>query len=407
MRTTPNVIDGQDTPGIQAGPTTQTAAPRALQAISARRQPAGTNPHGLSAVEPLRVVVLTPAVGGQGGIARMMDGIGEAAAERETGDVSVRLVGTRGSDGGMWPVVYFGALATIAWLCSTRRCDVLHVNLASFGSTYRKLLLAWIARITGTPYVLHLHGGQYQEFWDTRPRLVKRLLATLFLRAARIIVLGAVWKDFIAARVPDAASRIQVMPNATRRPPGAPSRERSADPLQILFLGKLSKEKGVPELLQALTSLRSDRAWRAVLAGDGDVETTRQAVLRAGLDDRIDVPGWVGPDDVAALWQRSDIFVLPSHIENLPLSIIEAFAHGVPVVSTPVGSVPEIVEDGDTGLIVPVGDARALADALSRLVADEALRLRLAEAGRTAFDAKFEMGGYLERMIALWKSAAR
>jgi glycosyltransferase involved in cell wall biosynthesis len=93
-------------------------------------------------------------------------------------------------------------------------------------------------------------------------------------------------------------------------------------------------------------------------------------------------------------------------IENLPLSIVEAFAHGVPVICTPVGSVPEIVEDGRTGLIVPAGDSKALARALKRLIQDKGLRNSLASAGLEAFAARFELGGYVRRLAALWKAAA-
>jgi len=358
--------------------------------------------------QPLRVLVLTPGVDGMGGISRMMNGVADEVAGRQPTDLSVRFVSTRCDARLLRPFVFLASLVLVSIACILRRCDVLHINLSSFGSTYRKLLLAGIARFTGVPYVLHLHSGQYREFWKTRSQALTGAINALFRSARQIIVLGPAWADLVVEHVPEATCRITVLPNATREPAKSRSLNRGGteEPICILFLGLLNDAKGVPLLLKALGALASDTRWSAVLAGNGDVSGTREAVRILGIKDRVDVPGWLGPEDVERLWQRGDIFVLPSFIENLPLSIVEAFAHGVPVICTPVGSIPEIVEHGRTGLIVPVGDSEALAEALSRLIKDERLRSALAEAGRQEFAARFEISGYVDRLITLWRTVA-
>src|SRR3569623_3145391 len=117
--------------------------------------------------------------------------------------------------------------------------------------------------------------------------------------------------------------------------------------------------------------------WRATIAGDGEVETARRVATEMGLDDRVDLPGWVGPEDVARLISEADVLVLPSFAENLPVSVIEGMASGLAVVATPVGAVEDIVTDEVSGLLVAPGDVDGLTRALTRVVSETALRARL------------------------------
>ncbi len=354
---------------------------------------------------PLRVIVLTPGVGGLGGISRMMDNVSEELAGRQETGVAVRFVSTRGDVPLLKPLVFLQAVLRVASICMAGRCDVLHINLASSGSTARKLVFGTIADACRTPYVIHLHGAEYREFWTARGDLAAKIIDRFFRRAAGILVLGRVWEEFVAKRVPEAARRINILPNATRAP-DLPRSPKSGQPIVISFLGRLGPRKGTPQLVDALAALPVG-GWRAVLAGDGEIAETRALVRNLDLTDRVDVPGWVGPEQVDQILQETDIFVLPSLAENLPMSIIEAFAHGIAVISTPVGSVPDMIEDGSTGLIVPVGDSVALADALQRLIADPELRQTLGANARDAHAAHYRLSSYTDRLVALWQAAAR
>jgi nucleoside-diphosphate-sugar epimerase/glycosyltransferase involved in cell wall biosynthesis len=355
----------------------------------------------------LRVIVLTPGVNGMGGISRMMDWVAEEIGRRPSAEVDLIQVSTRGDKLYLRPFLFLSSIARVASACVLRRCDLLHVNLASQGSTYRKLVLAGIARLTGTPYVVHLHGGSYREFWAGLPSRVASLVDDLFCNARRVVVLGSSWASLVSGRVPEARSRITVLPNAVPRPSRAVDRTVDRSPLTVVFIGRLNAAKGVPELVEALSRIRSLGGWNAVLAGDGEVERTREAIRVAGLADRVSVPGWLDPGEVDALWQRAGILVLPSFIENLPLSIIEAFSYGVPVISTPVGSISELVDHGRTGLLVPAGDVDALVAALRRLVEDPGLCAKLAAEGRAEYAARFELAGYVDRLVKIWIDAAR
>ncbi len=153
----------------------------------------------------------------------------------------------------------------------------------------------------------------------------------------------------------------------------------------ILFVGRLSPEKGVTTLLDALASMGPDA--RLLLVGTGPSGEELEGVARQrGLGARAVFLGPKQPPEIRTLMAGARALVLPSLAENFPLVLLEAMAAGLPVVATSVGGIPEIVRDGDTGLVVPPRDAAALARALTRVANDDLLWRRLARAGRVAVE---------------------
>lgn len=352
----------------------------------------------------LNVLVATPvAATGQGGIDRVMAAL-KGELERDPRGTVARFGATRGAGSVLLSPLHMARfLGQMVTMKARGQLDLVHINLASFGSTHRKLFVAALARQLGVPYVLHLHGGNYPDFWKDDGSALSRRIRRMFSGAARVIVLGETWRRFVISRAPEIAGRVVVIPNAAARP--ALPHTGGGEVAHILFLGRINDMKGAPQLGEALARMRDLPNWRATLAGDGHVEAARTKATEYGLADRVRLPGWVGPDRVAALIASADILVLPSFVENLPLSIIEAMASGVAVVATPVGAVPDIVRDGETGLLVPVGDVEALASALIRLVGDPALRKRLGDAGLTLHREKLDLPPFADSMSATWNAA--
>lgn len=161
-----------------------------------------------------------------------------------------------------------------------------------------------------------------------------------------------------------------------------------SDPPVVTVVGRLAPEKGHLILIEAM-ALLADRgvALRARIVGGGDLAPAIAAAVHdAGLDDAVDLVGEVAPHEVRPLVESSDIFCLPTFDEGLPVSIMEAMAVGVPVVSTYVNGIPELAVDGRTAMVVPAGNAEALADALAAAATDVGLRARLATAAREAVE---------------------
>ena len=195
--------------------------------------------------------------------------------------------------------------------------------------------------------------------------------------------------------------------DSARFPP-PPAIERIAGPVQILSVGRAVEKKGHGDLLQALARLPPDLAWRLVHIGGGPLaETLQRQATALGLAPRIDWRGAQPQEAVLAACRAADFFVLASRIagdgdrDGLPNVLMEAQSQGLACLSTRVSAVPELIEDGVTGLLVEPGDVPALAAALARMIGDPALRLRLGQAGAERVARDFAFGPGVERVAAL------
>lgn len=355
--------------------------------------------------DKLHVVIATPlGEHGKGGVDRVMDVIRTHARTHPDPAFAFHFLTTRGKGSILLSPLYLMAAALrLVGLKATRRADVLHINIGKRGSALRKLVLCSLARRLALPYVLHLHGSEFRLYWESVGPSLSAQLEAAFGDAARTVVLGKVWAHYIAERAPGA--RIEIVPNATFAPHPPPGDRPRTAPAHILFLGEIGPRKGVPELVKALAALPRDGAWRATLAGNGAVDETRAEVARLGLDGKVTVRGWAGPQDVERLLRDSDVLVLPSHHENLPMSVIEGMAYGLAVVTTPVGAVPDIIVSGETGLLCPPGDAQALAEGLRAVVSDPALRKRLGRAAQAFHREHLDAPAFVHRLKSVWAAA--
>lgn len=339
---------------------------------------------------------------GKGGMASLVVHLAEALPKRLP-HVAIEIVDSYGPGAFRAMPFYFARAAVrVAWACLTRRADLVHLHMSHYGSVTRKLILAAIAQGLGVRTVVHLHGSDFDANYNGLPRWQQKLVVAVLKRAARVIAIGTFWRDFAVGTLGLDPGRVALIHNGA---PAVPWRARASGAApRLLMLGELGPRKGTPELLAALASpALKDKAWSAVLAGNGPVERYRAEAAALGLGARVALPGWQGAAEVRALLDEADVFVLPSRQEGLPIAILEAMACGAAVVATPVGAIPDAILDGETGLIVPPGDAAALARALARLIDDPALRARLAQNARRRFAAMFTIERTADAVAALYR----
>lgn len=184
-----------------------------------------------------------------------------------------------------------------------------------------------------------------------------------------------------------AANRIEIVAPGTAKPATAAPAPKAAGPLGLLAVGTVTPRKGHLLLVEALAGLR-DCAWQLTCIGSLERDTATAAALRAAiraqhLDDRIVLAGECASPVLAAAYRSADLFVLPSYEEGYGMVYAEALAHGLPVIATTAGAIPETVP-ADASLLVPPGDVTALRDALHRVLQDASLRARLAAGAATA-----------------------
>lgn len=272
----------------------------------------------------------------------------------------------------------------------SRDLHVAHVHTCSGLSYFLDGVLVMTARMCRVPVVLHIHGGRFDQFLDELDPLRRWLARLIARRAARVVVLSESWRERLATRLPGA--QMSVVENGVPVPVRTLDQRAPSEPL-ILFLGAICRSKGIEDLIRAASCL--PESSRVVLVGPetekGFLQTMTSLVSDLGLENRVEFAGPAQSSDKAVWLARAMIFVLPSYVEALPISILEAMAVGVPVVATSVGAVPSVIENERTGLLVAPGDVEALAVALNRLLADPTLRTDLTSRARLECTERFSI----------------
>jgi glycosyltransferase involved in cell wall biosynthesis len=283
-------------------------------------------------------------------------------------------------------LVLFRALAVYVWCLLTKRVELVHAHAAMRGSFWRKGLFTSLARLFSVPVILHLHGSEMKPFYESQPPILQRLIRRHLEKATRVIVLSESWREFVSRIAP--AAHIIVVPNYVIVPPAADPQQRH--PQDILFLGLIGPRKGTFDLIPAFAEVSSKYPQaRLTIGGNGEIEQARSLIGTLDLDGRAALAGWVGPEAKKKLLRSSGIYVLPSYNEGLPMSVLEAMAAGLAVITTRVGGIPELITDGTDGLLIEPGDTEGLKRSISALLDDNELRDRLAIAGRLRVEEKY------------------
>jgi glycosyltransferase involved in cell wall biosynthesis len=275
------------------------------------------------------------------------------------------------------------------------RPQILHVNSAKAAALGR--LAAWIVRVPVRVYTVHGWAFLADEgLASTGYRWVERGLRRL--TTVTICVSENERRAGVAARACDEATTV-VIRNGVERT-NAAREESSSRPPRLVMVGRLQAPKDPLTLIGALAYLHG-QDLEALLVGDGPERgTVEEEVRRAGVESTVRLLG--ERSDVAELLRGAEIFVLSTRSEGLPLSVLEAMAAGLPVVASNVGGVPELVVDGETGLLVPPGDPRSLAAAIERLLQDPSLSRRLGEAGRARVADQFDIARVRQAHVDLY-----
>jgi glycosyltransferase involved in cell wall biosynthesis len=192
-------------------------------------------------------------------------------------------------------------------------------------------------------------------------------------------------------------------------PPPAPRSHPDDESLRILYVGRLVPEKGGPVLVDAVAQLPARGVpVRVRMVGGGELmEPLCRQIEQGGLTGRIELIGPVGQDDLANHYHWADVFVLPSFQEGLPVVLMEAMATELPVVTTQIAAISELVVDGQMGRVLPPGRSDALAEALAELAADPQLRRDMGRRGRAAVQREFTSDRSAAGLIDFFTHVAR
>jgi glycosyltransferase involved in cell wall biosynthesis len=289
----------------------------------------------------------------------------------------------------------------------------IHSPDGAFLSTILFILLARLAR---TNMLVHMHGTDWEEFY-TRRSAFNRSYTWIGLRIARrIVVLYPLWAENIRKICPTADVLVVRNLIHDQDPPQPAEVQQLKEQLGlteehfvVITIGYVGWRKGSFVILNAVPQVASqDPSVRFVLVGSeefsGEMAQLTQRVDKENLAAWVTFTGELERSKANLFYSLADVYLLPSFIEGMPITIIEALRSGLPVISTRVGGIPDMIEDHVSGLLLDPGAPNEIAEAVLLLRNDQQLRKKLAEGARRTFEDKFEFSRGIEEIRAAYRS---
>lgn len=258
------------------------------------------------------------------------------------------------------------------WMIFHKEIEIVHVHGSSGSSFWRKRLFINIAKLFNKKIVLHMHSGRFVDFSKDHKKSVSNTLK----KCDAVIALSEYWKDFFEKEFD--YHKVTVVKNVIAKPIFCKQEHKQ---FTLLFLGLIGFNKGIYDLLDVIDTHQEEFRGDLILkvGGNGEVEKLQELIAKKGISDIVNYEGWVSGDKKADLLNGADVYVLPSYKEGLPISILEAMSYSLPVISTRVGGIPEIIINGKNGFLINPGDKEALYESIIKLKNSEELRIKMGE----------------------------
>ena len=276
------------------------------------------------------------------------------------------------------------------YLIIRHRCQIVHIALSSYSSFYKSAIFILIAGLLRRKIVIHLHGGSFEQFYDDSPNFIKKCICAAFEKSDTVVTLSEKWRRFVSEKLAITPGKIAILNNSYghefdgfKVPDEELLHRQNGNICKLLFLGSISRKKGVIDLLESCARLSAhSENYQLLLAGGekepGILKRIDDLIARHHLAENVKLLGEVDAEQKLQVFAESDIFILPSHAENFPVAIIEAMRAGLPVIASKVGAVAEIIDEPDNGLLFEAGDITSLTEKIERLLKDATLRQSMA-----------------------------
>lgn len=294
------------------------------------------------------------------------------------------------------------AFIRLMGLLFRRRVGLVHCHSAMKRSFWRKSVYALTSRLAGVPVVFHLHGSEMKTFVEEQPAVLQRLIGWILEKQSVVVVLSDSWLRYVKSISPRA--NVKVLPNFVELPELRRNAASSKGAVEVLFLGLVGTRKGIYDLLPAYKdALAKVPALHLIIGGNGEVDQAQALAVDLNIEKQVVFAGWVSGETKVDLLKRAQIYVLPSYNEGLPVGLLEAMSWQVPVISTRVGGIPELVREGVDGLLIDAGDRSALSSAIVELAQNSKLRQKMGIAARDQVESSFSRSVVMPKLEELYR----
>jgi len=326
----------------------------------------------------LRVLVLATGKKSTGGIVSVLKLYEQSLLWKK---YHCRWIGTH-RDGNIIRKLFYFFSALSQFLFFLPFYDIVHIHFSTTSSAIRKYPFFLLAKSFKKKIVIHLHcGTQIDDIWSY-------VYQTMFEQCDTAIVLSEVLKEKVEEHV-GKSEKIIVVYNPC---PIVLNKKMYKKQNYILFSGHLNIDKGYKDLILAFSKIASNFPdWSLVFAGNGEIEQAANYGKELGVDNQVKLLGWVCGEEKHKAYCEASVLCLPSYAEGFPMTVLDAWAYGLPVVTTPVGGIPDIAVDGVNMLLFNPGDVNTLAIKLQMIISDGNLRNRLSEESKKLAIGKFSL----------------
>jgi len=349
----------------------------------------------------MRVLIVGSVSADTGGIAQY---INEQVRRLDISDIQTHDITPPLGSGPVWLIrAILFALIDAARFPFYSRPDLVHIhtshNLSFFRASFYVLFTKYVWR---RPVVLHIHGSSFDTFINTNSRLLARFQTVVFDATSSVIVLSSYWEKQLSTRV--SAEKIHKIPNAVDTSEYEPQWDDSVP--HVVFISNLLERKGIIELTDAIRQLEglNTQQYKVTVAGKGPLS---ENVSRfSDKFDFIEYRGFVSEKEKRAIIGTGTIYVLPSHAEGLPIAILEGMAGGNAIISTTVGSIPEVISD-QNGILVEPGNVDSLVDALHMLISDKKKTEMMGRYNRAVGEECYSWDVVLQQLQAVYEDCVK
>ena len=340
-----------------------------------------------------KVLVVATSPKSRGGIASVVK------AHKQTEQWAIcncKWIVTHIDNGRLWALIYL-VKGMLSFLFHLPTAKIAHIHLSEPSSAMRKLLFFACARLFRKKTIVHFHSFSIDSTVNGDKQWLYRYI---FSRANRVIVLSKIWKDKVCEAFNIDNVVVLYNPCAT-----VVSEKIYTKKKTILYAGALCTRKGYADLLKAFAKIANEhRDWKLVFAGNGEIEDGKRISKELGIEEQSVFLGWISGAEKDQAFKEASIFCLPSYAEGFPMAVLDAWAYGLPVVTTPVGGVPDIVVDGENGLLFNPGDVDTLANKLSMLIESEELRAKIGEESLRLANTTFNVNTIADQLANIYEN---
>lgn len=347
-----------------------------------------------------KVCMVVPSFSAKGGIATVVSGYKDSELERQ---YNIKYIESY-CDGSKVKKIFKAIRAYFLFLKEMviNKPDLVHIHSSFGGSFYRKLPFVYMASIFNIPVINHIHGSEIANLYINASKKKKKLVENCFDKCRYLVVLSEEWKknlEVVKTKTPKI-----VIENYSTIHKECLKRKNHQDKI-ILFLGFITELKGcfnIPDIAKKV--IEQNANVKFILAGSGEIEKLQDILEEKGISQYFSFPGWVRKEEKENLLKNADIFLLPSYTEAMPMSILEAMGYGLPIVTTNVGGIPQLVEDGKNGYMTEPGNIDGFVKAILKLFGNDELIYDMGKEGIEKACEKYSLEKHLEKVCTLYEN---